>query len=248
VNRFLASRAYWVAVGLLLLLIAAGVAFALVRVLPEVRQGGYEPRATATPGDGASPQPGSTGIPMNGAIIPAGAQCAGCHLTDQGVIGLRQIPALGHPLQGWGNCTACHAAERLAETAPGHTGIHATECLTCHVQQNQAVALSRPHRDRQNTNCLSCHGSVAPLPSDMTHRSESVCWLCHRLPEEQPPIPAHQTVPGETDCLTCHVAGKVGALPADHADRTPNECLLCHDTPLGNPAVSRLPILSWPGG
>jgi hypothetical protein len=67
----------------------------------------------------------------------------------------------------------------------------------------------------------------------MTHRTDRVCWLCHRLPDVQPPVPAHQTAPGEADCLTYDVAGRVGALPADHSKRTSSECLLCHDVPLG---------------
>lgn len=180
----------------------------------------------------ASPE-ASAAVLMNGAAIPASSECAGCHLTDRGVIGLRPIPALAHPLEGWTKCTACHATASLVSTAPGHSGIHATECLTCHQTADLPPPLSRPHRDRQNTACLDCHGSKAPLPADMTHRTDRVCWLCHRLPDVQPPVPAHETASGETDCLGCHVAGKVGALPADHLRRTASECLLCHVAPLG---------------
>lgn len=79
--------------------------------------------------------------------------------------------------------------------------------------------------------CLNCHGKIAPLPTDMAHRTDRVCWLCHLLPDPQPPVPAHATVTRETDCLTCHVAGKVGALPADHDGRTGTQCLLCHGLP-----------------
>jgi hypothetical protein len=42
---------------------------------------------------------------------------------------------------------------------------------------------------------------------------------------------AHQVLSDQTNCLSCHVAGKVGALPDDHATRTSSECLLCHASP-----------------
>jgi hypothetical protein len=244
----LAGRAYWLLVACLLLVLVVGITFAAAVVLPEVRQGGYVPSSPSpTPMASATAVPGEVSeLLMNGALVPAGAQCSGCHLTDRGVIGLRPIPEMGHPLEGWTDCTACHATTSLVTTAPGHSGIHATECLTCHMPSDLPAPLSRPHRDRQNMDCLDCHGSVAPLPSDMTHRSEIVCWICHRLPDVQPPIPAHETSPDETDCLTCHVAGRAGALPPDHDGRTGSECLLCHDTPLGaspRPAAK----VGWPG-
>jgi hypothetical protein len=243
----LAGRTYWLVLAGLLTLVAAVVAFMVVGILPEMRAGGYVP-ATPTPSASASMAlpTGSPDLLMNGALVPSGAECSGCHLTDRGVIGLRPIPEMGHPLEGWTDCTACHSTSSLVNTAPGHTGIHATECITCHMPADLPAPLSRPHRDRQNMACLECHGSVAPLPTDMTHRSELVCWICHRLPDEQPPVPAHETVAGETDCLTCHVDGRVGALPPDHDGRTGSECLLCHDTPLGaspQPAAR----VDWPG-
>ncbi len=139
---------------------------------------------------------------MGGAVVPADAECTGCHSTTTGTIGVTAIPLMAHPLEGWGRCADCHAPARLVDTAPGHSGIHATECLVCHKAGNLPAPLSRPHRDNQNVACLSCHGSTAPLPSDMTHRKETVCWLCHRLPTVEPPVPAHQTAPGEADCLT----------------------------------------------
>ena len=151
---------------------------------------------------------------MGGAIVPETADCSGCHATPAGGIGLASIPKMGHALEGWGKCASCHAPNRLVDTAPGHSGIHATECTICHQPGDLPTPLSRPHRENQNQACLTCHGKTAPLPSDMTHREESVCWLCHRLPTIEPPVPAHDTAPGEADCLTCHVAkGEAGALP-----------------------------------
>ncbi len=138
-----------------------------------------------------------------------------------GTIGLRDIPVMGHPSEGWSKCTDCHATARLVDTAPGHSGIHATECTVCHKPGNLPAPLSRPHRENQNEACLTCHGTAtAPLPADMTHRKEAVCWLCHRLPTVEPPVPAHETAVGETDCLTCHRGGgSAGKLPADHLER-----------------------------
>lgn len=243
------DRFYWVLVAGLLVILCGGLAFAVVKVLPEIRAGGYVP-ASPTPtavGSGSPPASGPPELLMNGALVPSGAQCSGCHLTDSGTMGLRPIPEMGHPLEGWSECTACHSTTSLVDTAPGHTGIHASECLTCHMPADMSAPLSRPHRDRQNMACLDCHGSVAPLPQDMTHRSEVVCWICHRLPDEQPPIPAHQTAPNETDCLTCHVDGRTGALPPDHDGRTGSECLLCHEVPLGTSSPQPAGQVSWPG-
>ncbi len=212
-------------------------------VVPGLARTGVPSAATAPPSSPPASPLAETAPGMGGAV-PANADCGACHLTNARVIGLRSIPAMGHPLQGWTQCTACHSTQTLVATAPGHTGIHASACLTCHRPGNLPAPLSRPHRALQNVECLDCHGTTAPLPADMTHRSERVCWLCHRLPEVQPPVPAHSTLSGETDCLTCHVAGKVGALPADHATRTSSECLLCHDVP-GAAATPRPSPAPW---
>ncbi len=242
-RRFLARHWYAITAGILSIAACVSGAFFIVTVvLPEVRPASDAgaPGATAYPLvlSSASPTASDT-VLMNGAEIPAESECAACHITGSGTIGLRPIPRLGHPLEGWKNCTACHSTNSLVSTAPGHSGIHATQCLMCHQAGDQPPPLSRPHRDRQNTACLDCHGSKAPLPADMTHRTDKVCWLCHRLPDEQPPVPAHQTSTGETDCLSCHVAGKVGALPADHKGRTASECLLCHDVKVGTGSPAR---------
>jgi hypothetical protein len=77
----------------------------------------------------------------------------------------------------------------------------------------------------------------------MAHRTESVCWLCHRLPDEQPPAAQHAIAPAQSDCLTCHVAADYGALPADHLSRTANECVLCH---LPGPGATSAPGATFP--
>lgn len=240
-TRRLARHAYALAVLALtaaVLLTGGIVLFGIV--LPQITAANLP--ATASPSTGGtgavlvspSVTPSASGT-MRGVVLPANADCSACHITAGGTIGLRPIPPMGHPLEGWTQCTSCHAPAGLVKTAPGHSGIHATDCLTCHKPGNLPAPLSRPHRDRQNLDCLACHGTKAPLPADMTHRSQTVCWLCHRLPEEQPPVPAHPTVSGQTDCLSCHVAAKVGALPPDHTSRSASECLLCHQLPAADP-------------
>jgi len=210
------------------ILVAGG--FVLAVVIPDAQRAAAlleDPSSSASPS--GSPSPSADVMTWLG--MSADSDCAGCHVTEGGTVGLRPVPAIAHPLKGWTECTGCHASDRLVATAPGHTGIHAEDCLTCHQPGDLPAPLSRPHRELQNNACLDCHGPTAPLPSDMAHRGESVCWLCHRLPEEQPPKPGHQVLSDQTNCLSCHVAGKVGALPEDHATRAPTECLLCHATP-----------------
>ena len=232
IRRFVARHWYPLSLGGLLAAILLASAFIFAIVLPDTQRA-----ATVSTDEQASPGPGSaaspSGLPegMTWLAMPPDADCSACHVTAEGTIGLRPVPVIAHPLDGWSDCTACHAPERLVATAPGHSGIHAEACLTCHREGSLPAPLSRPHRERQNTACLDCHGSVAPLPSDMAHRTDTVCWLCHRLPSEQPPVPRHAVRSGQTDCLNCHVAGNVGALPADHATRNPSECLLCHLPP-----------------
>ena len=246
----IARAGRWVVVGILALAAGLVVGLAVIDVaIPRLERAGVIV-GTSTPAPTGAPAATPTarvGIDMGGAIIPDSAQCTGCHATGTGTMTVLDTPVMGHPLEGWSKCTGCHAPARLVATAPGHSGIHASECTICHKPGDLPAPLSRPHRDNQNVACLSCHGSIAPLPSDMTHRTESVCWLCHRLPTIEPPVPAHATAPGEADCLTCHVAGgQAGGLPADHVARPASLCLSCHEVTLGT-APARTPgIMVWP--
>lgn len=252
---------YWLAVTFLVafIMVMLGLLAAFVGI-PELERAGIIGTGTATrvtPSAGpvigettstASPIPSGM-LSMAGALVPEKSTCAGCHTTVEGAIGVANIPRMAHPTEGWSKCTNCHATSRLVDTAPGHSGIHATECTVCHKPGQLQAPLSRPHRENQNLACLSCHGSKAPLPEDMTHRKETVCWLCHRLPTVEPPVPAHQTAAGESDCRTCHTAGgKAGALPDDHVDRPATLCLSCHEVTLGASAgASGSPrIVEWP--
>jgi hypothetical protein len=248
---FTADRMYWVAVAALAAVLVMLIGFMVVNIaIPELERSGVIAAVESpTPVAQAEALP-SARIEMGGASIPESAECSGCHMTTAGTIGVRTTPKMGHVLEGWSECANCHAPDRLVDTAPGHSGIHATQCTVCHEPGDPLTPLSRPHRDNQNEACLNCHGKTAPLPSDMAHRNESVCWLCHRLPVVEPPVPAHDTAPGEADCLTCHVAqGKAGALPRDHVARPASLCLSCHEvalgmTPSGTPRITRWPAPS----
>ena len=252
-RRFIGRHGYWIAVTTLSVAIVLLSAAIIIGIgLPELERA-MVVSPTRTPEQNASSTAEPTAEPtagpllMGGAIVPADARCAGCHSMTTGTIGTIAIPVMAHPVEGWSRCADCHAPARLVDTAPGHSGIHATECIICHKAGDLPAPLSRPHRDNQNVACLSCHGTTAPLPSDMTHRKETVCWLCHRLPTVEPPIPAHQTAPGEADCLTCHRSGgRAGALPVDHVARSATLCLSCHEVVLG-PTASTPPRISvWP--
>jgi hypothetical protein len=124
--------------------------------------------------------------------MPAGADCKACHETTGGVIGIKDIPVVPHPVIRWSNCTACHDNARLVQAAPGHSGIHADQCLVCH-QQSLGAAPPPAHVTEPNARCLTCHGVTAPLPSDMSHRPSELCWLCHLAPSLAPATPTSPT-------------------------------------------------------
>lgn len=142
--------------------------------------------AAPAPGPGSTPEasvkPNQAMTPIS-IEIPENADCNGCHLRKDGTLGANPIPVIGHPVEGWKDCTACHETSRLVTTAPGHTGIHKDECLVCHTKSTP-LPEARPHPPIRNTGCFECHGKTAPLPTDMSHRSDTNCWLCHRATPE----------------------------------------------------------------
>ncbi len=182
------------------------------------------------------PSPSAPAMVVGDVMDTLHGDCTACHLKPGGGVGTRPIPAVGHPLEGWTDCTACHSPNRLVSTAPGHTGIHADQCLVCHKSET-AAAPPRPHADLEVGDCLGCHGSSAPLPASMTGRSEATCWLCHRASNVETPTIPHP-LGGNSVCETCHTAGKVGALPVSHAGRPDTTCVACHDAkPLTAPVA-----------
>jgi len=221
-----------VAVGLLLTIV---VVFSLQSAQP-----GHPAQTEPSPSASGSPGVMSMGL----AHIPTSSSCLLCHETG-GSAGLKPIPAIGHPLEGWRRCATCHTDESLGRTAPGHSGIAEEECLNCHKIAPAGPAITRPHSLLADQNCLDCHGSYAHLPTSMVGRNEDECWLCHPATDLPPPEYPHVPDP-DLACTECHKSPEVGNLPIDHALRADSTCLLCHDIkralePLESPAPSAVP-------
>ena len=175
--RLTAGRGYWLLVGsLLTAIVGLGLFVAILVALPELEARLFPNNVIL-----AAPSPSPTATPEALAPmrvrIPADADCTGCHGSG-GAINVASVPLMAHPVQGWTNCTACHADDRLVKTAPGHSGIHKDLCLACHrPPEPGSSALPRPHHVVPGTACTTCHGTKAPLPTDMDGRQN--CWLCH---------------------------------------------------------------------
>ena len=146
----------------------------------------------------ASPGTGALAMNGNGVVITDQSSCAGCHAEADGTM-LKPIPVLGHPLEGWRNCSACHAAGRLVSVAPGHGTLTQDQCLSCHRARDDATAavVPRPHHVFAGQECSSCHGvdKQAPVPDEMSGRT--ACWLCHheRTPGGPAPSPGATPLP-----------------------------------------------------
>jgi hypothetical protein len=184
---------------------------------------------------------------MGLAHIPTNASCELCH-AGGGSSGLKPVPPLGHPLEGFRSCLTCHTNEELGRAAPGHQGIPETECLSCHKAQTATVAITQPHSRFQDQQCLDCHGAVAHLPTTMEGRDPTNCKSCH-LPTTNPPPEFDHPLNLNVSCRSCHQSTEVGGLPIDHALRGGETCLLCHDykvaaNPSANPLVSASPSAS----
>ena len=200
----------------------------------------------STPGTPAqlepTPSPSQDTIPMGLAHIPTTSSCLLCHDTG-GEGGLKPIPALGHPIEGWRACGACHVEGDLGRVAPGHDGIPQDECLECHQVAVEGPAITQPHSQLQDQLCLDCHGSYAHLPTSMVARDEDECWLCHKPTAYPPPeVPHVHSI--TTDCRSCHQSAQMGNLPIDHALRPDSTCVLCHDIEVAQHPPSAAPSAS----
>jgi hypothetical protein len=214
-------------------LLAAVVVFSLQR-----SPAGHPEQALASPTPSGSPELMSMGL----AHIPTSNSCLLCHETG-GSAGLKVVPAVGHPIEGWGRCTVCHTGDRLGQDAPGHEGIPEAECLNCHKAPPEGPSITQPHSRFQDQQCLDCHGTYAHLPSSMVGRDEDECWLCHKPTASPPPeYPHPATIP--QGCRSCHVAEEAGNLPIDHALRDDSTCLLCHDIKTAGSPPASLPATS----
>jgi hypothetical protein len=157
---------------------AAVVAFAFVLAATDPSNGSTAAGPTPPRTAGASSSFGLISMAPGAIVMPENADCAACHLSASGFVGVRTIPALAHPVHGWTDCTGCHDNARLVATAPGHSGIHADQCLVCHQRSSEPAPTPR-HPSLPESDCLACHGKIAPLPSSMTNMPKTLCWLCH---------------------------------------------------------------------
>jgi hypothetical protein len=199
------------------------------RILPSI--GGPAATAASSAGPSASiPQ-----MEMGLAHIPTSSSCLLCHESG-GSSGVKPIPAIGHPLEGWGACLTCHTDVKLGRDAPGHKGIAETECVNCHKVAQDGPAITQAHAVLDQP-CLDCHGSVAHMPSSMVGRNQDECWLCHKPNPAPPPTKPHPD-PSSLTCRACHQSADTGALPIDHALRADSTCVLCHDINAGRPSSS----------
>jgi hypothetical protein len=205
------------------------VASALLVIWVQSLPVGHPAQSEAPP----SSSPGEL-VPMGLAHIPTGSSCLLCHDTG-GEAGLKPVPALGHPLEGWRDCVVCHTNDRLGQSAPGHQGIPQRECVNCHKIAPEGPAITQPHSRLQDQMCLDCHGDVAHLPSSMVGKNEEDCWLCHKPTASPPPQKPHPDTQRLT-CRSCHSSPEVGRLPFDHALHDDSTCVLCHDIAVSNPA------------
>jgi len=215
-------------VRVLIVLNVAAVAFLLIAVII------LSTRSTPPGHPAQSPSASVELMPMGLAHIPTSNSCLLCHETG-GEAGLKPVPALGHPLEGWRQCLTCHTNEKLGRTAPGHQGITEDECLNCHKVAQPGPAITQPHAKLHDQKCLDCHGGVAHLPSSMVGRNQDECWLCHKPTASPPPEYPHPA--GEPlNCRECHQSPQVGGLPIDHALRSDSTCLLCHEIAIASPS------------
>lgn len=192
--------------------------------------------------DQATPEPSIDLMSMGLAHIPTSSSCLLCHESG-GSGGLKPIPAIGHPLEGWRRCLTCHTNEELGRKAPGHLDIPETECLNCHQLPPEGPAITQPHSQLQDQECLDCHGTFAHLPTSMVAKDENECWLCH-IPTELPPPEYPHVLDPALGCRECHQSAQTGGLPIDHALREDSTCLLCHEIRSDGPIV---PISPLPG-
>ncbi len=219
------------------ILFAAGLLGAVLLDAFGTGPAGHPPQAATSPSPSGSPELMQMGL----AHIPTSNACVLCHEAG-GSAGLKVVPAIGHPLEGWRQCTVCHTNEKLGRVAPGHDGIAEDQCLLCHKVAPPGPAITQPHSKLQDQLCLDCHGSFAHLPSSMASRNEDECTLCHRPTPLPPPEYPHQANP-RLDCRSCHETAQVGNLPIDHALRGNDTCLLCHEIKqvAGSPGASAAP-------
>ena len=183
-RRALDRYAFPAAVALLLIGIFSVGSFLVIFAAPDLARVALAPQPTSEPTAAPSATPNSMmALSPIGIEMPVGSDCQGCHITEAGSLGTREIPVMAHPLWGWRDCTACHTTGSLVASAPGHSSLHQDDCLVCHQTRTETGDTSepplRPEHMGTDKPCIACHGidEHAPLPDSMAGREN--CWICH---------------------------------------------------------------------
>jgi hypothetical protein len=169
------------------------------------------------------------------------ASCDTCHTPEGWVASatstVAAAPEVPHPVEGLGDCYACHDPAGGALPAPGnHEEYSQAQCQICHTPGDTATFTPPeiPHSTEGLDDCFACHdpddGSV-PAPSHHAGFSQALCQICHEPGEVTtslaPEIP--HAIEGLDDCFACHDPddGSVPA-PSNHADYSQGQCQACH--------------------
>ncbi len=147
--------------------------FLLAAWLPEVT--GNVDQSVVSPSDTATPiaTPPDGSVPIGLQVMPD-TECMACHLDPSGAIGVARATVLAHPLEGWKDCTACHADDRLVRTAPGHSGNPQGRLPGLPPgpgRRGHGSTATASSGRRRHVRVLPRHGG--PLPTDMAGRNES---------------------------------------------------------------------------
>jgi hypothetical protein len=147
-------------------------------------------------------------------------------------------------------CTDCHDSHTIRPPEDSRSDVHPTNimptCAVCHEDEalmskyGIPTGQARQYRDSQhgvglyehqnlsNPTCISCHGSHAAFPAELTQVGD-VCGRCHTLvrrafmsgPHGEPSRAGE--MPG---CLGCHSNHGTESIPPE---RILAQCLTCHD-------------------
>lgn len=217
--------------------------FLALAVAGSVAVVGYLPSTlAATPGEDAPPPVrdhssfSAAAFVSTEAVVSLMSDCSSCHeMTDELMIA-KPFPAIPHKIEGWGQCSFCHAPARLAPPPESHRGLPDVICQACH-QVSQTSPPSLGHVLWRDKTCSSCHRTSLDLPPSHDDRGELTCALCHEPAKVEPPSVPHAV---KTDglCSSCHTSGEVAAAEPRHADWGEGQCATCHAAdPGGVPTV-----------
>jgi hypothetical protein len=182
-----------------------------------------------------------------GNTTSASSECISCHQANYNEAENHRL--LNYPKE----CLQCHTITKWEDADFDHnltdfplTGAHkATECSACHTNGYAGTSMicNSCHTDNykaaQNpshsaagisTECETCHGTTAWIPSVFNHtvttgfeltggHSGKQCSECH----------VGNTTTASSECISCHQANYNEA--ENHASKNyPKECLQCHTT------------------